>query len=130
MIRILIAGTLILVGAFGLYEWELSRGASVAAARTVAVNAVVVIEIFYLFNCRSLTQSVFRVGIFSNRWVVVGIGVMVLLQMLFTYLPVMNRFLLSAPIDLAAWGRIFLAGFVAYLVVEIEKGLRHRAARA
>ena len=130
MIRILIAGTLILVGAFGLYEWELSRGASVAAARTVAVNAVVAIEIFYLFNCRSLTQSVFRLGIFSNRWVVVGIGVMVLLQMLFTYLPAMNRFLLSAPIDLAAWGRIFLAGFVAYLVVEIEKGLRHRAARA
>jgi cation-transporting P-type ATPase F len=127
LIRILMVGALILIGAFGLYEWELSRGVSVSAARTVAVNAVIAIEIFYLFNCRSLTQSMFRLGVLSNRWVVLGVGAMVLLQLLFTYVPVMNRFLMSEPIDLAAWGRILLAGFVGYLVVEIEKWLRRRA---
>ena len=102
LIRILIVGTLILIGAFGLYEWELSRGASVAAARTVAANTVIAIEIFYLFNCRSLRESMFRLGVLSNRWVVVGVGAMVLLQLLFTYVPAMNGFLMSEPIDLAA----------------------------
>jgi len=130
LIRILIVGTLILIGAFGLYEWELSRGASVAAARTVAVNTVIAIEIFYLFNCRSLRESMFRLGVLSNRWVVVGVGAMVLLQLLFTYVPAMNRFLMSEPIDLAAWGRILAAGLVGYLIVECEKWLRRRAANA
>jgi cation-transporting ATPase F len=130
LIRILIVGILILIGAFGLYEWELSRGVSVAAARTVAVNTVVVIEIFYLFNCRSLTESMFRLGVLSNRWVVVGIGAMVFLQLLFTYVPAMNHFLMSEPIDLAAWGRILVAGLVGYLIVEFEKWLRRRRANA
>jgi len=130
LIRILIVGTLILIGAFGLYEWELSRGASVAAARTVAVNTVIAIEIFYLFNCRSLRESMFRLGVLSNRWVVVGIGAMVLLQLLFTYVPAMNRFLMSEPIDLAAWVRILAAGLVGYLIVEFEKWLRRRRANA
>ena len=124
MIRILIVGLVILIGAFGLYEWELSRGAGVAAARTVAVNAVIVIEVFYLFNCRSLTQSMFHLGLLSNRWIVVGIGAMGLLQVLFTYVPAMNHFLTSAPIDLAAWGRILAAGLIGYLIVELEKWLR------
>ena len=127
MIRILIVGTLILAGAFGLYEWELSRGAGVPAARTVAVNAVIAIEVFYLFNCRSLTQSMFRVGVISNRWVAVGILVMALLQALFTYVPAVNRFLSSAPIDAAAWGRILAVGLIGYLIIECEKWLRRRS---
>jgi cation-transporting P-type ATPase F len=130
LIRILIVGILILIGAFGLYEWELSRGASVAAARTVAVNTVIAIEVFYLFNCRSLTESMFRLGVLSNRWVVAGVGAMVVLQLLFTYVPVMNSFFMSEPIDLAAWGRILAAGLMGYLVVEFEKWLRRRRANA
>ena len=130
LMRILIVGLLILIGAFGLYEWELGRGATVSAARTVAVNVVIAIEIFYLFNCRSLSESMFRIGVLSNRWVVAGIAAMVALQMLFTYLPAFNRFLQSEPIDLAAWGRILLAGLVGYLVIELEKWLRRRATSA
>lgn len=38
----------------------------------------------------------------------------------------MNRFLSSAPIDAAAWGRILVVGFVSYLVIELEKWLRRR----
>jgi cation-transporting ATPase F len=127
MLRILMVGTLILIGAFGLYEWELARGATVAAARTVAVNTVIAIEILYLFNCRSLSQSMFHLGVLSNRWVLAGIAAMVSLQLLFTYVPVFNRFLMSEAIDLAAWGRIVGAGVVGYLIVEVEKWLRRRA---
>jgi cation-transporting P-type ATPase F len=37
-----------------------------AEARTVAVNMFVMGELFYLFNCRSLTRSVFSIGLTSN----------------------------------------------------------------
>jgi len=69
--RIFIVSTLLLVGAFGLFEWELMHGADIAEARTVAVNVFVMVQLFYLFNCRSLTKSIFRLGFFSNP---LGVG--------------------------------------------------------
>jgi Ca2+-transporting ATPase len=124
--RILVVGALILVGAFGLFAWELGIGASLSEARTVAVNVVVFVEMFYLFNCRSLTQSMFRIGLFSNRWLVVGWVVMLLLQLLFTYAPFMNSAMASAPIPLDAWWRILGVSIITYLIIEFEKWLRQR----
>ncbi len=126
--RVALVGTLILAGAFGLFEWELLSGASVATARTAAVNTVIMVDIFYLLNCRSLTHSVFRIGVFSNRWVIVGIAAMVLLQILFTYAPFLNAVLSSAPLSLGAWARIVAVGFAGYLLVELEKWVRRRRA--
>jgi cation-transporting ATPase F len=124
--RIALVGALILIGAFGLFEWELIAGASTAQARSVAVSVVVVVEMFYLFNCRSLSQSMFRIGLLSNPWMVAGLGVMVVLQALFVYAPLANRFFSSAPIGLASWGRIVVYGLLTYLIVELEKWLRRR----
>ena len=122
--RIFLVGTLLLIGAFGLFKWELATGASIDKARTVAVNVFVIMELFYLFNCRSLTKSVFQLGFFSNMWVFGGVAVMLLVQIVYTYLPVMNRLFQSVPIDLGAWVRIVAAGIVAFAIVEFEKRLR------
>ena len=127
--RILLVGGLLLIAVFALFQWEMASGAGIAQARTVAVNVFVVMELFYLFNCRSLTQSVFRLGFFSNMWVFGGVAVMLLVQIVYTYLPVMNRLFQSAPIDLGAWVRIVGAGMTAYLAVETEKWLRMRITR-
>ena len=64
--RILLVSLILLVGAFGSFEWALGKGAGDAYARTVAVNVFVMAELFYLFNCRSLTKSMFQLGVFSN----------------------------------------------------------------
>ncbi|GIV70899.1 cation-transporting P-type ATPase [Caldilinea sp.] len=126
--RIAIVGLLILLGAFGLFWWEQRNGASLAQARTVAVNVVVMVEVFYLFNCRSLTHSMFHIGLFSNPWLGFGVLGMALLQLAFTYLPWMNAVLSSAPIGLDAWGRILGVAVFGYLLVELEKWLRRRRA--
>ena len=70
--RIVLVGFLLLIGSFGLFEWELATGASLQYARTVAVNVFVVMELFYLFNCRSLNKSILQPGIFSNPWLFGG----------------------------------------------------------
>jgi cation-transporting ATPase F len=118
-----------LAGAFGLFEYELSRGASLAEARTVAVNVVVFVEILYLFNARSLTRSPFQLGFFSNPWAVGGAVLMALIQLLFTYLPFMNTLFSSAPIPLALWLDVLAVGLAAYILVELEKWLRRTLAR-
>jgi cation-transporting P-type ATPase F len=124
--RLFIVGLLLLTGAFGLFEWELRSGSTVAVARTVAVNVFVLVELFYLFNCRSLTQSMFRVGFFSNPLLFGGVTIMVIIQVLFTYLPAMNLMFHSTPIGLGAWGRILAVSLIVSFVVGIEKWLRRR----
>ncbi|MCK9296077.1 MAG: cation-transporting P-type ATPase [Desulfobulbaceae bacterium] len=126
--RIFLVGALLLIGAFGLFQWELAAGASVTRARTVAVNVFVVIELFYLFNCRSLSKSIFQLGLFSNMWAFGGAAAMLLLQMVYTYLPVMNRLFQSEPIGMLSWGKIMAAGMLTYLIVELEKKLWLRGA--
>jgi Ca2+-transporting ATPase len=121
--RITLVSFLMLGAAFWLFAWELSAGATLAEARTAAVNAFVMIELFYLFNCRSLEKTVFQLGFFSNPWVLGGTVAMFLLQLAYTYLPVMNRLFQSAPVTLAVWGRTGAAGLIVFVVVEIEKWL-------
>ncbi len=126
IMRIVLVGFLLLAGSFGLFEWQLGQGRGLAGARTCAVNIFVFGEIFYLFNCRSLRHSMFRIGLFSNRWVLAGVSLMVLLQLLFTYLPAMNSAFGSQPIALKDWGVIIGASSLVYCVIECEKWLRRR----
>ncbi|MBW4055206.1 MAG: cation-transporting P-type ATPase [Proteobacteria bacterium] len=126
ILRIVLVGLLLLAGSFGLFDWQLRQGSNLAEARTCAVNIFVFGEIFYLFNCRSLRYSMFRIGLFSNRWVLAGVGLMVLLQLLFTYLPAMNSAFGSCPIGLTEWVVIIGASTIVYCVIECEKWIRRR----
>ena len=112
------------IGGFGLFFWERGRGIEIAEARTIVINVIVVVEIFYLLNCRSLTHSMFHVGFFANRWVLGGIGVMIAGQLLFTYAPIMNRLFHTAPITWESWVRILAVGLFASLAVGFEKWVR------
>ena len=128
--RILIVGVMILAGAFGLFEWELALGAGLDQARTVAVNLVVVAEVFYLFNCRSLRVSPFRLGFFRNTWALAGAGIMVAAQLLVAYVPFMNRFFRTAPVSLGSWARVAAFGLAVFLAVEAVKALERRREKA
>jgi len=124
--RIAFLSTILVVGTLALFSWELTRGASLEAARTAAVNLVMIAELFYLFNCRRLMHPVLSWdGLTGNRWVWVAIAGLLFLQLTFTYLPIMNKLFHTAPLDLAAWGRIVAFGITVLLVVELEKAVVH-----
>jgi len=127
--RTLLVGALILVGAFGLFAWEQRLGASLTEARTVAVNVVVGIEMCYLLNCRSLSHSMFQLGVFSNRWLLVSWLVMAALQGMFTYAPFMHQVMASAPMSLASWGRVLAVSSLGYILIELEKLARRWPSR-
>lgn len=125
VLRIVIVGAIMLLGSFGLFSAALDAGASDAEARTLAVNAFVAMEIGYLINCRSLHQSVWRIGWFTNRWIWVGIGTTVALQIAFTYVPFMNEIFGSAPLPLAAWWPVVTLGVLISLVIGAVKWLEN-----
>jgi Ca2+-transporting ATPase len=73
--------------------------------------------------------SSLKMGLFSNRWIYVGIGAILVLQLGFVYLPFMNVLFGSAPLGPAAWGQSLLIGALVLPVVGLEKALRKRRQR-
>lgn len=123
--RIFLVIALMLAAVFSIFVWQKQQGYSVEAARTVAVNLFIMIELTYLFNCRSLTKSMFKLGLFSNPWVLFGSAVMIVLQLFYTYTPVMNRIFQSEPISGADWLLIIAVSVGVYIIIGIEKWLRY-----
>jgi magnesium-transporting ATPase (P-type) len=101
---------------------------SLDEARTAVVNVIVLCEIAYLFNCRSLRHACVAPGFLANRWCLAGAAAMLGAQFLFTYSPVMNRLFHSAPLPLTAWLHLAVVPLVLFVAVEIEKWLRRRIA--
>jgi magnesium-transporting ATPase (P-type) len=124
-IRTLVVSALMAVSAFGFFGWALAMNPDqLAEARTVAGNTIVVVEVAYLFACRSLHLPIWRIGVFSNRWVWLGAIVMLGAQLLFTYAPFMNRAFGTAPIDAMWWVFMSAAGALVFTAVEVKKLVR------
>jgi cation-transporting ATPase F len=126
VVRILLVSALLVAGTWWLFAWERGIGASLPEARTAAVNLFVAVELFYLFSCRSLTRSAWRLGLFSNRWVIGGVLAQTAGQLAITYLPAMNQLFHTAPITPQAWLRILGIALLTALVVAVDKRLRHQ----
>lgn len=124
VVRMVVVAIFLVVASWWLYRWELASGADVESARTAAVNLFVVVEAFYLFSCRSLTGSAFRVGVLSNRWILGGVAIQAVGQLALTYLPVMNEVFGTAAIGVDVWLRIFAVGVAVWLAVALDKRLR------
>jgi cation-transporting P-type ATPase F len=121
VVRTLLVSALLVAGAWWVFHYELGTGASLAESRTAAVNLFVMVEMFYLFSCRSLADPVWRIGFFSNRWLLLGVSLQIVGQAAITYLPVMNTLFQTSPIGLDAWLRIVLVATVATVVVSLDK---------
>ena len=127
--RMVLVGAAMLAGAFGLFNYELAYGAAgtdraEVVARTVAMNVFVLVEAFYLFNCRHLRHSAIGGGFLGNPWAFGGFATMVLLQVAQSYVPFLNVVFHTAPLPLDSWVRIVAVAVGVFLLVEVEHGGR------
>ena len=121
---------IMLAGAFWLFDWEIAmESATIAAARTSVINVIVLVEVGYLFSCRSLQHSLFAIGPFTNPWAIAGALAMIATQLFWTYAPIMNKIFHSAPIRAESWLRIVAVASFAFAVVELEKWVRFHPRR-
>ena len=111
----------------GLFLWELSNGAAIETARTMAVSAVVVMEMFYLLNSRHIERSVLsREGLLGNPKVPLTIALCALLQLGFVHLPWMQAVFGSTDLSVQEWSRVLLAGLAVFTLAELEKAALRR----
>ncbi|VAW94535.1 Cation-transporting ATPase, E1-E2 family [hydrothermal vent metagenome] len=125
--RIAFVSVILMGGTFGLFLWEIEQGVSIEHARTVAVNTLVMFEIFYLFNSRYITASIFSwAGFTGNRYVLIAIGVLVIFQLGFTYFGPLQSLFGTTAINIDIWFRIFLVSSSVLFLVELEKSIVRR----
>ncbi|TVP51394.1 MAG: HAD family hydrolase [Halomonas sp.] len=120
--RVIFVSILLLAGVFGIFSWLIAQGESVALARSGAVNMLVAGSAAYLINSRFLITSTCSInGIFGSRPVWFAIGLVMLLQIAFTYVPFMQLIFASEGLSLAHWAVIAAASVAIYVVIELEK---------
>ncbi len=125
--RIALVSALFLAGIFGMYGWTLQQGASVETARTVAVNTLVAMEVFYLFSVRYLKAPSFTLqGVRGTPRVLVSVVAVFGLQLLFTYSPFMQIFFATTALPVSTGMTIVLVGVAVLVVLELEKLLLRR----
>ncbi len=125
--RILFVSAVLVAGTFGLFLWERAQGTGIEEARTIAVNTLVMFEVFYLFTTRFLWAPAYTIdGLFGSRYVLLAIALVLTLQMLFTYAPPMQVLFGTVAIDLETWSRILPIAFSVFILVELEKVIVRR----
>lgn len=127
--RVLFVSLIIVTGTFGLFLWERDHGSSIELARTVAVNTLVMFEIFYLFSARYLlAPSLTYQGLTGNPYALYAIGLLIVFQLGFTYLDPMQALFATTGMGAEAWLRVIVVASSVLFLVELEKMLLRKNA--
>jgi magnesium-transporting ATPase (P-type) len=120
--RIVFIGSALLAYTLWTFFWMKSHGASDALARTAAVNAITIGQVFYLLNSRYLLDSSISLKAhMGNKYLPIGIAAVVILQLVFTYTLPFQAMFGNEAIPLWVWPWLLAGGLVFFVVVEAEK---------
>ena len=125
--HIVLVATLFLGGVFGMYAYAIDRGYSIELARTIALNTLVVMEIFHLLFIRNIygTSLTWR-AVRGTRIVWFTVSAVVVAQFAITYLPPLQRLFSTVAIPLWDGMLIIGVGVLLFAFIETEKQLRLR----
>lgn len=135
--RVFFVSILMTIGTILIFYWgynnELSEGISTVnalpKAQTIAVTFVIMFQIFYMINCRSLKDSINKIGFFSNRTVFIGIGSILILQALFIYTPMSQRIFGTTALELNDLLMSIGAGFIIFIIIWVEKLIKSQLSK-
>ena len=120
--RVIFVSFLILAATLSVFNLHIQDGMGIETARTAAVNTVIACQIFYLYNCRHMVEPILSYrGLTENPWVPGTIGIIVVLQLLFTYLPPMQTLFGTTGLTGTTWLMILSVSLPLLFIVELEK---------
>ncbi len=99
-------------------------------AQSAAFISVVLVHIGFIFTARSIFDSAFTFSPFSNKWVLWGVGITIVTNLMIVYVPFLNTVFRTAPFPVEWWSLIIFALLPGFLVVELEKLIRKRLKRS
>lgn len=120
VIQMLLVGFYMLLTSYTMFNYYINQGYSIEYARTIAVNIFVFTELFYLFSCKQLQLSIFKTDLLNNKFLLLGVSAMILFQIAFTHLGVMNTLFESEPLELMTWIHILAVSVCVIFLIEIK----------
>lgn len=123
--RVLFVSVLFAAGIFGQFYLALSMGKDLETARTIAVNTLIALEVFYLFSIRYVhgTSLTLR-GVAGTPPVLIALGLVVIAQLLLIYAPFMQTIFGTAALSLNELLLVAGSGVVLFIIIELEKRFR------
>jgi len=117
--RMIIMALPMALGTFFVFKEYLAF--DLTKALTISLTTLAIFQWFNVWNCRSEDKSIFQINPFSNKWLVVAMPVIVLLQLLAVYHPFMQKILRTAPLELTDWLVAISIAFSVIIIEEIRK---------
>ena len=123
--RIVFVSLLFAAGIFGQFELALVMGRDLEVARTMAVNTLIAMEVFYLFSMRyGYGTSVTWRGVLGTRPVLISLALVTIAQLLFIYAPFMQNIFHTHALTFSDLVLIFASGVAVLVIIELEKQIR------
>jgi len=116
------------LGTFALFAYsEPGQPQNLRVAQTTAFATLIVFGLFNALNCRDLTGSIFRMGFFTNKKLLLALSGSIAAMLLAIYWEPMQAIFRTVPLGFEAWVRILLVAGTAVVVAEVmKKGFRNR----
>lgn len=118
---------------YGLWEHDISFGAirsivgdpkykeALTYARTMAFVVLATSQLFYSLSMRNPVKSIFKIGLFTNKYLIGAIIVGISLQLVVISIPVLATAFGVNFLSLSDWGLVFLFSLIPLFVNEIIK---------
>ena len=109
------------IGTITLVAFRYGLNSSPAKAQTMAFMVLSLSQLFHALNLRSRTHSIFVVGLFKNKWLILTFLFSTALQIAVCQLPIFNFILKTVPLDMMSWGLVFGLSASVILINEASK---------
>jgi magnesium-transporting ATPase (P-type) len=125
--HIVLVSVLFLGGVFGVYAYAVDKGYSVELARTIALNTLVVMEIFHLFFIRNIYDTSLKwEAVKGTKVVWTTVIIVTVAQFAITYLPPLQKLFSTVAVPFADGILVVGIGAMLFAIIEVEKQLRLR----
>ncbi len=125
--QVLFVAFLFICGAFSMYYYAISEQLSISYAHTLALNTIVVMEVFYLFYMRNIYTTALTWRLIKGTKIIwYTITGIVIAQLIITYMPWFNKVLGTAPLSLLDGMLVIGVGLILFVILEVEKQVRIR----
>ena len=118
---LILAGLWTALVSLSVFIWALNSGRSFEEAQSMCFVTLILVQFFNAFNCRSLEHSLFKVGPFANRWLLLAIGWECIVLSLVVYLPLLQGPFHTYPLSIQDWSVAILSALSIFVVAELYK---------
>ena len=107
----------------GIFKWALDTGRGMLEAQSLTFLTLVMIQFFKAYNFRSDRKSIFKVGMFTNRWLNLAVLSQIVLMLVIMEVPLFNKLLNTYPLSALEWLIVVLLASTIFPVLEISKAI-------